>query len=100
MHTFYNPTGPRIPRVAKNASKVINSDFEAKSSPVAENTQQLPHIYHRKKMSPSPLADQTINFRLARSKTSSFTMHYSIITTTLERNAHVRPQFDPKSNPF
>ena len=67
---------------------------------MAEITQQLPHIYHRKKMSPSPLADQTINFQLARSKTSSFTIHYSPFTTTLERNAHSRPQFDPKSNPF
>jgi len=51
-------------------------------------------------MWPSPLTHETITFRLTSSKTSGFTMHYYTFNTTLERNAHFRPHFDPKLNPF
>ena len=51
-------------------------------------------------MWPSPLTHETITFRLTSSKTSGFTMHYYTFNTTLERNAHFRPQFDPKLSPF
>jgi len=66
----------------------------------AEKADQNAAYLRSKKKSPSPLADQTTTSGSTSSKSSSFPMRYYPITTTLERNAHFRPQFDPKSTPF